>query len=208
MKITFYGVRGSIPSPGYDTCRYGGNTSCVHIETASGQDLVLDAGTGIRNLGKRLIEKDSPINIFLSHGHWDHIQGYPFFMPIYQPARQIRVYTTAADGHEQICALFDQIDGANFPVKATELPSQSECITENFEAELASQDISVRRIPINHPGGGYAYRIEEPASGQISMREYGNRAPENGYHRAISALPEGDFQSRHKESGSCATCQV
>ena len=82
-------------------------------------------------------------------------------MPIYQPARQIRVYTTAADGHEQICALFDQIDGANFPVKATELPSQSECITENFEAELASQDISVRRIPINHPGGGYAYRIEE-----------------------------------------------
>ena len=161
MKITFYGVRGSIPSPGYDTYRYGGNTSCVHIETASGQDLVLDAGTGIRNLGKRLIEKDSPINILLSHGHWDHIQGYPFFMPIYQPARQIRVYTTAADGHEQICALFNQIDGANFPVKASELPSQSECITENFEAELASQDISVRRIPINHPGGGYAYRIEE-----------------------------------------------
>ena len=161
MKITFYGVRGSIPTPGYDTYRYGGNTSCVHIETASGQDLVLDAGTGIRNLGKRLIEKDSPINIFLSHGHWDHIQGYPFFMPIYQPDRQIRVYTTAADGHEQICALFDQIDGANFPVKATELPSQSECITENFEAELASLDISVRRIPINHPGGGYAYRIEE-----------------------------------------------
>ena len=161
MKITFYGVRGSIPSPGYDTYRYGGNTSCVHIETASGQDLVLDAGTGIRNLGKRLIEKDSPINILLSHGHWDHIQGYPFFMPIYQPARQIRVYTTAADGHEQICALFNQIDGANFPVKASDLPSQSECITENFEAELASQDISVRRIPINHPGGGYAYRIEE-----------------------------------------------
>ena len=161
MKITFYGVRGSIPSPGYDTYRYGGNTSCVHIETASGQDLVLDAGTGIRNLGKRLIEKDSPINILLSHGHWDHIQGYPFFMPIYQPARQIRVYTTAADGHEQICALFNQIDGANFPVKASELPSQSECITENFEAEMASQDISVRRIPINHPGGGYAYRIEE-----------------------------------------------
>ncbi|MGB5177617.1 MAG: MBL fold metallo-hydrolase [Gammaproteobacteria bacterium] len=161
MKITFYGVRGSIPTPGYDTYRYGGNTSCVHIETASGQDLVLDAGTGIRNLGKRLIEKDSPINIFLSHGHWDHIQGYPFFMPIYQPDRQIRVYTIAADGHEQICALFDQIDGANFPVKATELPSQSECITENFEAELASLDISVRRIPINHPGGGYAYRIEE-----------------------------------------------
>ena len=160
MKITFYGVRGSIPTPGYGTYRYGGNTSCVYIETASGQDLVLDAGTGIRNLGKRLVEKDSPINLMLSHGHWDHIQGYPFFMPIYQPDRQIRVYTIA-DGNEQICALFDQIDGANFPVKATELPSQSECITENFEADLARQNICVRRIPINHPGGGYGYRIEE-----------------------------------------------
>ena len=154
MKITFYGVRGSIPSPGPDTYRYGGNTSCVHIETASGQDLVLDSGTGIRNLGKRLIEKDSTINILLSHGHWDHIQGYPFFMPIYQPDRQIRVYTSTVDGHGQICSLFDQIDGANFPVKATELPSQSECVTENFEAELAKQNIYVRCTPINHPGGG------------------------------------------------------
>jgi phosphoribosyl 1,2-cyclic phosphodiesterase len=155
MKITFYGVRGSIPSPGYDTYRYGGNTSCVHIETASGQDLVLDAGTGIRNLGKRLIEKDSPINIFLSHGHWDHIQGYPFFMPIYQPDRQIRVYTIAADGHEQICALFDQIDGANFPVKATELPSQSECITGT----------SRPNCPVwTFPSGVYQSTIQEAAT--------------------------------------------
>jgi phosphoribosyl 1,2-cyclic phosphodiesterase len=161
MKITFYGVRGSIPSPGYDTYRYGGNTSCVHIETASGQDLVLDAGTGIRNLGKRLVEKDTTINILMSHGHWDHIQGYPFFMPIYQPDRQIRVYTSAVDSHGQICSLFDQIDGANFPVKAAELPSQSECITANVETEFARQNICVRRIPINHPGGGYGYRIEE-----------------------------------------------
>jgi phosphoribosyl 1,2-cyclic phosphodiesterase len=161
MKITFYGVRGSIPSPGPDTSRYGGNTSCVHIETASGQDLVLDAGTGIRGLGKLLKEKDTPINILLSHGHWDHIQGYPFFSPIYQPDRQIRVYTSATGNHGQICSLFDQIDGANFPLKVTELPSQSECVTENIETDLARQNISVRRIPINHPGGGYGYRIEE-----------------------------------------------
>jgi phosphoribosyl 1,2-cyclic phosphodiesterase len=161
MKITFYGVRGSIPSPGPDTSRYGGNTSCVHIETASGQDLVLDAGTGIRGLGKRLIEKDDTINILLSHSHWDHIQGYPFFMPIYQQDRPIHVYTSATGAHGQICTLFDQIDGATFPVKATELPSQSECVTENVEIELARQNICVKRMPINHPGGGYAYRIEE-----------------------------------------------
>ena len=171
MKITFYGVRGSIPSPGYDTCRYGGNTSCVHIETASGQDLVLDAGTGIRKLGKRLIEKDNTINILLSHVHWDHIQGYPFFMPIYQPDRLIRVYTSAAGAHGQICALFDQIDGANFPVKATELPSRSERVTENVESELSKQNICVRRMPINHPGGGYGYRIDEDGTSCVYITD-------------------------------------
>lgn len=161
MIITFYGVRGSVPSPGPDTAKYGGNTSCVHIETASGQDLVLDAGTGIRALGKRLIEKESTINILLSHGHWDHIQGYPFFKPIYQQDRQIRVYTGATGNHGQICSLFDQIDGASFPVKVSDLPSRSECVTENIETDLSRQGIHVRRLPINHPGGGYAYRIEE-----------------------------------------------
>jgi len=171
MKITFYGVRGSIPSPGPETSRYGGNTSCVHIETASGQDLVLDSGTGIRGLGKRLREKDTPIDILLSHGHWDHIQGYPFFMPIYQPDRQIRVYTSASGNHGQICSLFDQIDGANFPLKVNELPSQSECVTENVETELARQNISVRRIPINHPGGGYGYRIEEDGTSCVYITD-------------------------------------
>ena len=161
MKISFYGVRGSIPSPGSDTCKYGGNTACVHIETASGQDLILDAGTGIRNLGKRLIKKDGTINILLSHGHWDHIQGYPFFMPIYQPDRHICVFTSTRGDHGQICSLFDQIDGANFPVKATELPSRSECITTDFETELSKQNLCVKRATINHPGGGYAYRIED-----------------------------------------------
>jgi phosphoribosyl 1,2-cyclic phosphodiesterase len=133
----------------------------VYIETANGQDLVLDAGTGIRNLGKRLIRKDSTINILMSHGHWDHIQGYPFFMPIYQPDRHIRVFTSTSNDHGQIFSLFDQIDGAAFPVKATELPSRSECVTEDFETQLAKQDIRIQRMPINHPGGGYAYRIEE-----------------------------------------------
>ena len=161
MKISFYGVRGSIPSPGSETCRYGGNTACVYIETDSGQDLVLDAGTGIRNLGKRLIKKDGTINILLSHSHWDHIQGYPFFMPIYQPDRHIRVFTSTDSDHGQLCSLFDQIDGATFPVKASELPSRSECVSSDFETEMNKQNLCIRRATINHPGGGYAYRIDE-----------------------------------------------
>jgi phosphoribosyl 1,2-cyclic phosphodiesterase len=144
-----------------NTCRYGGNTPCVHIETSSGQDIVLDAGTGIRELGKRLVGRDSIINVLLSHGHWDHIQGYPFFMPIYQPGREIRVFPSASDGHGQLCSLINQIDGATFPIKATELPSRSECVMDNVETELTNQDIRVRRIAINHPGGGYAYRLDD-----------------------------------------------
>ena len=123
MKITFYGVRGSIASPGPTTVKYGGNTSCVYLELDNGQILILDAGTGIRQLGRRLAATDHTINILLSHGHWDHIQGYPFFKPIYQPERRIRVFTSAVSNHGQLCALFDQIDGASFPVNVQELPS-------------------------------------------------------------------------------------
>jgi phosphoribosyl 1,2-cyclic phosphodiesterase len=161
MIITFYGVRGSIPSPGPDTAKYGGNTSCVHIELENGQLLVLDAGTGIRQLGKRLISQDTTINILLSHGHWDHIQGYPFFEPIYQAGRHIRVFTSSEGNHGQICSLFDQIDGASFPLHANELPSRAECINEYAETVLADENINIRRAQLNHPGGGSAYRIEE-----------------------------------------------
>lgn len=161
MIITFYGVRGSIPSPGPDTAKYGGNTSCVYIELSNGSSLILDAGTGIRELGKKLARSSSTINILLSHGHWDHIQGFPFFNPIYQPDRHIRVYAGTVNEHDKLCSLFDQIDGANFPVNAADLPSRSECFFDNIEYLLSENDIIVRRSPINHPGGGMAYRIED-----------------------------------------------
>ena len=100
MIITFYGVRGSTAVPGPDTAKYGGNTSCVHIELENGHDLILDAGTGIRLLGQKLAKKSTPANILLSHGHWDHVQGYPFFEPIYQPDRIINVYISVESGRK------------------------------------------------------------------------------------------------------------
>ena len=122
MLITFYGVRGSTAVPGPATVKYGGNTSCVHIELDSGNDLILDAGTGIRLLGQRLAHKSNPANILLSHGHWDHIQGYPFFAPIYQPDRDINVYISVESGRKLLSSLFEQMDGTSFPVRVADLP--------------------------------------------------------------------------------------
>lgn len=171
MLITFYGVRGSIPSPGPATAKYGGNTSCVYIELADGSNLILDSGTGIRELGKRLAQTDGTINILLSHGHWDHVQGYPFFEPIYQPGRRIRVFTSRKGEHGQLCSLFNQIDGANFPVSAEQLPSQSECITEDPETVLGEENVNIRRAHLNHPGGGFAYRIEEDGASCVFITD-------------------------------------
>ena len=161
MIIKFYGVRGSTPSPGPTTVKYGGNTSCVHIRLDNGRHLVLDAGTGLRTLGHILIKNSDPVNILLSHGHWDHIQGYPFFAPIYQPERQINVYTSIESGHRLLCSLFEQMDGNNFPVKADDLPSNSTCTFKGAESELYEKQIYVVKKPLNHPGGGSAYKITE-----------------------------------------------
>ena len=161
MKVKFYGVRGSIPVPGPTTVKYGGNTSCVYVQMDNGQHVVFDAGTGIRLLGYDLLKDNKPINIVLSHAHWDHIQGYPFFAPIYQTDREINVYTNIKSGKELLCSLYEQMDGNNFPVRAEELPSYGSHIFNVVETLLDEKDIHLVKKTLNHPGGGYAYRIEE-----------------------------------------------
>src|SRR5437879_454891 len=97
MDVTFWGVRGSIPAPGPETNRYGGNTSCVAIRTGRGELIILDAGTGIVSLGKQLLAESfgkgqGEATILLSHAHWDHIQGFPFFAPVLVPGNRFQVY--------------------------------------------------------------------------------------------------------------------
>ena len=162
MIITFYGVRGSTASPGPLTAKYGGNTSCVHIELETGHDLILDAGTGIRMLGNKLAKKSSAANVLLSHGHWDHIQGYPFFAPIYQKNRDIHIYVSVEKGRKLLNTLMEQMDGTHFPVKIDDLPSNNFAKFKGIESELYEREgVRVVKQPINHPGGGVAYRIDE-----------------------------------------------
>ncbi len=84
MKVTFYGVRGSIPVSSADTVGFGGNASCVHLRFTNQDDVIFDAGTGIRPLGNLLVQSEAPIYLLVRHSHWDHMNGFPFFAPIYQ----------------------------------------------------------------------------------------------------------------------------
>lgn len=132
----------------------------MHVRLECGDNLIFDAGTGIRNLGMRLVHNDEPLLLLLSHGHWDHIQGYPFFDPIYQRDRKITVLQGVEGNAIALKALLEQMDGSNFPVHAIDLPSRITTVQE-VENFLKGQRFLTRRRTLNHPGGGYAYRVEE-----------------------------------------------
>lgn len=159
MQVTFYGVRGSIPTPGPETLRYGGNTACVHVVLADKTDIILDAGTGIRLLGKELVKTKSPIHLLLTHNHWDHIQGFPFFAPIYMPGRKIYV-TPGVTEELHLDAFLQQMTGSYFPVPKEAIGSSIEIKTYKDDSwTLGTANIA--RMPMNHPGGGSCYTITD-----------------------------------------------
>lgn len=158
MRVSFYGVRGSIPTPGQAFVKYGGNTACVHVELNDGTDIVLDAGTGIRLLGKKLIQKTTPIHIILSHNHWDHIQGFPFFAPIYQPKRPIFV-TPGSTDEDRPEAFLEQMSGSFFPVPKEAINADVKVVNVN-KHKWQLNGAKITRLGMNHPGGGSCYTIE------------------------------------------------
>ena len=159
IHVDFWGVRGSVPSPGPTTNRYGGNTSCVSI-TADDKILILDAGTGIRNLGSAIISKpDLEIFVIVTHSHWDHIQGFPFFTPIYQPNRPVHMFPTLHKKNVVLASLIDQMDGAHFPITPDQVPSNFNFVTENPLEFLGSNGFHLEMIPMNHPGKAFGYKI-------------------------------------------------
>ena len=100
MKITFWGCRGSCPGAVNSQEGHGGNTSCISVDLGKDALLVMDAGTGIRNLGKKLMKEPRPVYLLLTHVHWDHIQGFPFFAPLYQKNQDIFIYSP--EGKEMV----------------------------------------------------------------------------------------------------------
>ena len=186
MEIKFWGTRGSIPSPGPHTLEFGGNTSCVEVLLNCGKRLVIDGGTGLRLLGKHLMEEASPVSIhlLLSHGHWDHLLGIPFFTPIYQASTEILV-----DGwppaFQAMTRVFDSHMGDGFfPVAFDNLKARIDYLNRLAHGPLEVNGARIDAIPTNHPQGGFGFRIKEDGHTMVFITDSelgadrGQRLPE------------------------------
>jgi len=164
MDITFWGVRGSYPVPGRATVRYGGQTSCVEVRTASGTAVILDAGTGLRALGQKLARECHGVggrhHILLSHVHWDHIQGLPFFEPAYISGTTVEVYAllTAADELQQVIGGITRHEF--FPVPLEAVPADYNFHEVDPGKPMHIGDAQILPIALNHPFGAVGYRVD------------------------------------------------
>jgi phosphoribosyl 1,2-cyclic phosphodiesterase len=170
VEISFWGVRGSIPAPGPATVRYGGNTSCVSVRPRGGGLLVLDCGTGARNLGMALMEKEfgkgqGEASILLSHAHWDHIQGFPFFVPLYQPGNRFHIFGGAKSSAMLEGILEGQMAPQYFPVQTLKNMGASidiVAIPEDEAFDVASCRVRARTNPHGRTRA-LAFRIDDGA---------------------------------------------
>jgi phosphoribosyl 1,2-cyclic phosphodiesterase len=163
MEIRFWGTRGSIPAPGPETLEFGGNTTCLEVILSSGRRVVIDGGTGFRLLGEKLMEEKASCNFYLllTHGHWDHLLGIPFFDPIYRETTEILV-----DGwppaFQAMTRVFDSHLGDGFfPVSFEHLKARIDYINRLAHGPLDLGGVVIDAITLNHPQGGLGYRFKE-----------------------------------------------
>lgn len=163
--VRFWGTRGSIPTPGPRTARYGGNTSCVSVTSPNGRLLILDAGSGLRPLGHELMNRGSGnADILITHTHWDHIQGLPFFKPLSVAGNSFRVYGAAQEGLPLEQILRRQMDPMVFPVPLEAFAARID-VCEIGEGSFDLEDFRVTAIRLRHPGTTLGYRVSRTAGG-------------------------------------------
>ena len=162
MQLTAWGVRGTLPVPQMGYIRFGGNTSCYSLQFSPTRHLVFDAGTGIKNCGSDMLKggsKNLNIDLLITHPHWDHINAFPFFAPLYMPGNIVRVHGCAQEssGFEQL--IVAQMDGTYFPVTVREFGAQLN-FHEIGEQEMDLDGIRVRTMLLKHPGHCLGYRVD------------------------------------------------
>ena len=158
--IRFWGVRGSIACPGSHTVRYGGNTSCIEMRVG-GNLLIFDGGTGLRELGLKLLsEMPMEATMFFTHSHWDHIQGFPFFVPAFVPGNRIDIYGAIAPNGSTIeQRLNDQMLHPNFPVPLQIMGADMKFCDIDVGETVQIADVKIENTLLNHPGEAVGYRI-------------------------------------------------
>lgn len=162
MKFKFWGVRGSIPSPGPRTTRYGGNTTCIEVRTDNNTLIILDGGTGIFALAQSLLDElPTTANILVTHSHWDHIHGLPFFTPLFIPGNHVLLYgaTDPATGHGIERVMAAQLQYSFFPVREAEMKAVIAYRQLGVGETIAIQDATVQNMMMNHPVINLGYRI-------------------------------------------------
>lgn len=164
MKFKFWGVRGSIASPGASTVKYGGNTTCIEVRTSANDLIILDAGTGIHALAQTLMPQ-LPVtaHILITHTHWDHIQGLPFFLPIFIPGNRINIY----GGLDPVTnlgidrALSVQLQYSYFPIIEAQLKAEISYRTLKPGVAVTIGSATITPIVLNHPVLNLGYRIDD-----------------------------------------------
>jgi phosphoribosyl 1,2-cyclic phosphodiesterase len=162
MKLKLWGVRGSIPTPGKHTVRYGGNTPCLELRLDDDSLVIFDAGTGIRNFGDDLINNGESVNgyLLISHPHWDHIQGFPFFKPAFISGNELTIYGTERPEKSLSEIISEQMNRIYFPVQLHELKAKLNFRPIKEEGEIKIRDCVVKTLYVNHPGFTIGYRLE------------------------------------------------
>lgn len=167
MTLSFWGVRGSIPTPGPHTVRYGGNTSCVSLALDAGHTLVLDAGTGIRPLGASRLPGPHTYYVLLTHLHWDHIQG----LPLFGPKNDLDVRIVFLSGLEPKWGdmALEQLDGVRFPLLPADLAADIHVDAGPLRTALQPFGVTIDAMQVNHPGRCYGYRVHTGAGSFVFM---------------------------------------
>lgn len=162
MKITVWGCRGSLPTPGRNTVRYGGNTTCLEVRLNDNTLIIIDAGSGIRPLGQKLLaEQDlSEMHLFLTHAHWDHLMGFPFFGPAYSSKYSIRVRGGPRAKRSLEKFLKYQMEPPYFPVPFGAMKAEFD-FTAGDPKKRSISSAEIIPIRLNHPNGGYGFKIIE-----------------------------------------------
>jgi phosphoribosyl 1,2-cyclic phosphodiesterase len=189
MKVTFYGVRGSVATPGPSTVRYGGNTVCVGVKLADGTQLVLDAGTGARVLGDELMHLNklpAPMHLFITHSHWDHIIGAPFFAPLWQKDAHIIIHALSRRAERSIAKMV-MFDGEHFPITARDIPARLDKPAFSGHSVRVGSAV-VSQIFLNHPGGCDGFRVDDDGGASLTYLTDNELSPPGPLTTTVDAL--------------------